>query len=69
MLVGDAGADALDGGGGNDRLAGNRLFGVPVEDGAIDRLNGNSGDLDFCRIPFVIVEADSTISCEIINQD
>jgi len=69
VLVGNAGADVLEGGGGNDRLASNRLFGVPVADGAIDTLNGGAGDQDLCRIPFVTVEADITISCELINQD
>jgi hypothetical protein len=41
---------------------------VPVADGAIDKLDGFTGT-DHCRVPFVNVEADITISCEIINQD
>ena len=67
-LIGDLGVDDLRGGAGNDTLASNQLFGVPVADGAIDKLDGFTGT-DHCRVPFVNVEADITISCEIINQD
>ena len=68
VLVGLRGADEVDGGPGNDTLASNQLFGVPVADGSIDVLNGNS-DTDSCRIPFTVVEDDATISCELINED
>ncbi len=68
VLIGMKGADDLRGGLGNDTLASNDLFGVPVADGAIDKLDGFDGT-DSCRVPFVSVEADITISCEIINQD
>ena len=67
-LEGGKGADQLRGGRGNDNLASNRFFGVPVADGAIDTLDGFDGS-DYCRVPFVNVEADITISCENINQD
>jgi Ca2+-binding RTX toxin-like protein len=68
ILTGGKGADWIQGFGGNDQLAANDLFGVPVKDGAIDTLDGGNG-IDYCRIPFVSVEADITISCENINQD
>jgi hypothetical protein len=67
-IIGDRGKDKLDGGPGNDTLASNQLFGAPVADGEIDTLNGNTGT-DRCRVPFTVVEADITISCEIVNQD
>jgi len=67
-LVGNGGADVLEGGLGNDRLFSNGFAAVPVEDGAIDTLNGGA-DIDFCRIPFAVVESDITISCETIDQD
>lgn len=66
-LIGDLGADRLDGGAGDDTIAGSQLFGVPVADGAIDTLNGNSGTADFCRVPFQ--EADVTIGCETVDTD
>jgi hypothetical protein len=50
-------------------MASNQLFGVPVADGSIDGLNGESGDADSCRIPFTVVEDDATVSCELINED
>jgi len=68
VLIGLKGADKIDGGSGNDQLASNDLFGVPVKDGAIDTLNGGP-DNDSCRVPFINVEADITISCESVNQD
>ena len=68
ILIGGKGSDIIQGFGGNDTLASNQLFGVPVKDGAIDLLDGGTG-IDSCRIPFVSVEADVTISCENINQD
>jgi Ca2+-binding RTX toxin-like protein len=68
ILSGGLGADDLRGGRGDDQLASNQLFGVPVADGAIDKLDGFEGN-DYCRVPFVNVEADITISCENINQD
>ncbi len=68
VLSGGKGADDLRGGRGNDQLASNEFFGVPVADGAIDKLDGFDGT-DYCRVPFVSVEADITISCENINQD
>ncbi|MGH8571254.1 MAG: calcium-binding protein [Gammaproteobacteria bacterium] len=67
VLIGNKGADVLDSGLGNDQLASNRLFGVPVEDSAIDTLDGGLGDSDRCRIPFV--EPDVTTACELINKD
>ena len=69
VLIGLRGADRIDGGPGNDNLASNQLFGVPVQDGSIDVLNGNVGDFDRCRVPFTVVEDDATISCEIVNED
>jgi Ca2+-binding RTX toxin-like protein len=68
VLEGGLGADDLRGGLGDDNLASNKFFGVPVADGAIDKLDGFVGT-DYCRVPFVNVEADITISCENINQD
>jgi Ca2+-binding RTX toxin-like protein len=68
VLIGGKGADLIQGFGGNDTLASNQLFGVPVNDGAIDTLDGGTG-VDSCRIPFVTVEADILISCENVNQD
>ena len=68
ILIGGKGSDIIQGFGGNDTLASNQLFGAPVNDGAIDLLDGGTG-IDTCRIPFVSVEADVTISCENINQD
>ena len=44
----------------------NDLFGVPVQDGSIDKLDGFDGT-DHCRIPFV--EPDITVGCEIIDKD
>jgi len=49
-LIGDLGVDDLRGGTGNDTLARNQLFGVPVADGAIDKLDGFTGT-DRCRVP------------------
>lgn len=69
VLIGNKGADVLDGGLGNDLLASNKVFGVPVEDGAFDILIGGPGDSDRCRIPFPIVEFDATTGCEVINED
>jgi len=66
VLIGGRGADDLRGGTGNDRLASNDLFGVPVQDGSIDRLDGFDGT-DYCRVPFV--EPDITVGCEIIDKD
>ena len=43
ILIGGLGADDLRGGRGNDQLASNQLFGVPVADGAIDKLDGFDG--------------------------
>jgi len=63
------GADGLAGGLGDDSLYSNQFAGVPVEDGAIDTLDGSTAEVDFCRIPFAAVEADVTISCESIDQD
>lgn len=68
VLSGGKGADDLRGGRGNDRLASNELFGVPVADGSIDNLDGFEGT-DYCRVPFVTVEADITVGCETIDQD
>ncbi|HEU5267703.1 MAG TPA: hypothetical protein VFU35_13430 [Jatrophihabitans sp.] len=69
ILIGGKGADFLEGFGGNDQLASNQMFGVPVADGRIDTLDGGDGTADYCRVPFVAVEADITKGCEIINQD
>ena len=66
VLIGGRGADDLRGGTGNDRLASNDLFGVPVQDGSIDRLDGFDGT-DYSRVPFV--EPDITVGCEIIDKD
>ncbi len=66
VLIGGRGADDLRGGTGNDRLASNDLFGVPVQDGSIDKLDGFDGT-DYCRIPFV--EPDITVGCEIVDKD
>ena len=66
VLIGGRGADDLRGGTGNDRLASNDLFGVPVQDGSIDKLDGFDGT-DYCRVPFV--EPDITIGCEIVDKD
>jgi hypothetical protein len=41
---------------------------VPVADGDIDVLDGNS-DTDSCRVPFEVVEDDATVSCEFVNED
>ncbi len=61
--------DPLLGGSGNDRLARNDLFGVPVQDGSIDKLDGFDGfdGTGYCRLPFV--EPDTTFGCEIIDKD
>ena len=67
-LIGGRGPDVVEGGQGDDRLAGNDLFGVPVADGSIDTLNGGDGT-DDCRVPFFSVETDMLISCENVNQD
>ena len=40
---------------------------MPVADGAIDKLDGFEGN-DYCRVPFVNVEADITISCETMTR-
>lgn len=66
VLIGGLGADDLRGGTGNDRLASNDLFGVPVQDGSIDKLDGFDGT-DYCRVPFV--EPDVTVGCEIVDKD
>jgi Ca2+-binding RTX toxin-like protein len=68
VIEGGLGQDTVDGGPGNDTLASNQLFGVPVADGAIDTVNGST-DTDYCRVPFVNVEADITIACETVDQD
>jgi hypothetical protein len=60
VLIGQCGADDLDGRPGNDNLASNQLFGVPVQDGSIDVLDGSAGDFDRCRVPFTVVEDDAT---------
>jgi len=66
VLIGGLGADDLRGGMGNDRLASNDLFGVPVQDGSIDKLDGFEGT-DYCRVPFV--EPDITVGCETVDKD
>ena len=52
-LVGLGGKDTLEGGLGDDQLASNDLFGVPVQDGAIDHLDGGPVRHDYCRVPFM----------------
>lgn len=67
IFEGFDGDDVLIGGlGADDRLASNDLFGVPVQDGSIDKLDGFDGT-DYCRIPFV--EPDVTVGCEIVDKD
>ena len=67
-LIGGRGPDVVEGGQGDDQLAGNDLFGVTVADGSIDTLNGGDGT-DYCRVPFFSVATDMLISCENVNQD